>query len=409
MNPKPYIQTHAVSNLATFLGENLDSTAKSLDAAMDVFLDFVKIKMKNAGNADDLHQILTQGGHTGNIINNFEEICIKPEKIQVLGKIGQNIYEHFSGQKVEIKSEYLASVHSIKKSSASTLLNIAGPLVLGQIGKERIEKHYATEDLYRGLIPQHLDTVFDSKASKPQLVQEVEKKKVTKLKEKTSTPSRKWVSILPWIILGVLCITPFLKNKPKDILGLFNKKTETDRLDSILNANPADFLPNDSEDTTIKLLPKEEIKKENISKTPEETKTKVKPAPTEKVEKKIVPVPVKKPSEVKKPEPKKIETLVTKTEAEKVIPSTKTANIPAGWSALSTGLFKKNSAEIINSSLLDKFLNKSVSIAPASNNRLAEDRAYAVQGYLIEKGNEKCTVMPKMNASTGSLVLIKVN
>jgi outer membrane protein OmpA-like peptidoglycan-associated protein len=222
--------------------------------------------------------------------------------------------------------------------------------------------------------------------------------------------------ILPWLILGIAGLSVFYFAK-------FSKKETSEMQAVVVTEKPQDdlisedFLP----DSAVANLPVEknivpipaEVKPEPIEKQPEQTKKL--PEPKQKPVVDEVKKEVAKPAEKKETPPlakSTKETPLTKNTE----PEIKT---PAGWSALSGVAFKKNSAEISNSSMINgiigqlKNANKSINISPLSsgNKTLAEDRAYALREMLIEKGvsEDQINVSKSISGSNPNGIVYRIS
>jgi len=79
--------------------------------------------------------VLKDGGHTGEILDDLPSLLGNFDKTQLLITIGSNIFNYFSGNKSNGIVEKLSTLNGIRKTSASSLVGLAAPLVLGALGK----------------------------------------------------------------------------------------------------------------------------------------------------------------------------------------------------------------------------------------------------------------------------------
>ncbi|MBK6979045.1 MAG: DUF937 domain-containing protein [Cytophagaceae bacterium] len=75
------------------------------------------------------------GEHTGSF-QNLENFSSNNEKTQLLITIGNNIVNHFLKNSANDVVEKISKIAEVRKTSASSLLSLAAPLVLGYIGKK---------------------------------------------------------------------------------------------------------------------------------------------------------------------------------------------------------------------------------------------------------------------------------
>ncbi|MBP6619071.1 MAG: DUF937 domain-containing protein [Leadbetterella sp.] len=395
---KKTITTKTIENLAAFLGEKTTDVESGIGLSLNSFIAGILKYAQSDVELKNIINVLNDGGHTGDILNNIESFSSNFEKTQLLVTIGNNISAHFLGSKVSLLVEKISGISEIRKTSASSLLSLSAPIVLGFIGKTMKENsldlvglrnHFKEiNDPIIHSLPPAINNIFQFKKSvnspiPANLTASNPEKKV----QNSTNKKVNWLIILPWLILGIagLSVLYFAKFAKKEIseipITVVKEKPQDDLI-------PEDFLP----DSTVSNLPVEK----NIVPIPLE-----KNPPTE--EKKVVEENKSSGTkqqttaeEAKKESSKPIiknETPTTRISTESKIKEQDTKT-PSGWSTLNGTAFKKNSAEISNSSVINglfgqlKNTNKTIRISPLSggNKALAEDRAYALREFLIEKG-----------------------
>lgn len=425
-----YVSEKALENLSSFLGESKSSVESGLILSLNSFMAGLSKHSNSDVETTKIIKILNDGGHTGDILNNFEGFSENYEKTQLLVTIGNNIVNHFIGAKSNSLIEKIADISEIKKTSASSLLSLSGPFILGFIGKSIKENNLNTSELttyfkeINSSVPQTLppaiSNIFqikknnDSPASENKIVGQISKPLETK-------DSSNWGNILPWVLLAVLGIGTIYYSK------VYKNKNNTDqntlevpfiKQDS-LELLPEDFLPDlsdslNAKEKNIVVLPKEE--KPGVSE--EESKPAFKnieklPAAIDTKPKLIEPKKAEENSDVKKGAPKKLE------ESPKDKPKeSNDISIPSGWKSVNGQAFRKNSAELTNENILNSILaqlknsNKKIEISPLSgqNKALAEDRAYALREKLIEKGvdEDKIKVLEAQKGNDPNGVVFKI-
>ena len=132
---KNYISEKALENLSSFLGESKSSVESGLTLSLNSFMAGLSKHSNSDLETNKIIKVLNDGGHTGDILNNFEGFSENDEKTQLLVTIGNNIVNHFIGSKSNSLIEKIADISDIKKTSASSLLSLSGPFILGFIGK----------------------------------------------------------------------------------------------------------------------------------------------------------------------------------------------------------------------------------------------------------------------------------
>ena len=425
-----YVSEKALENLSSFLGESKSSVESGLILSLNSFMAGLSKHSNSDVETTKIIKILNDGGHTGDILNNFEGFSENYEKTQLLVTIGNNIVNHFIGTKSNSLIEKIADISEIKKTSASSLLSLSGPFILGFIGKSIKENNLNTSELtayfkeINSSVPQTLppaiSNIFqikknnDSPASENKIVGQISKPLETK-------DSSNWGNILPWVLLAVVGIGTIYYSKVYKNKNNTNQNTlevpfiKQDSLELL----PEDFLPDlsdslNAKEKNIVVVPKEE--KPGVIE--EESKPAVKnieklPAATDTKPKLIEPKKVEENSDVKKGAAKKLE------ESPKDKPKeSNNFSIPSGWKSVNGQAFRKNSAELTNENVLNSILaqlknsNKKIEISPLSgqNKALAEDRAYALREKLIEKGvdEDKIKVLEAQKGNDPNGVVFKI-
>ncbi|MDP1815652.1 MAG: DUF937 domain-containing protein [Leadbetterella sp.] len=422
---KNTITAKTVENLATFLGENTANVESGIGLCLNSFMAGVlkyghsDVELKNIIN------VLNDGGHTGDILNNIESFSSNFEKTQLLVTIGNNISSHFLANKVQLLVEKISGISEIRKTSASSLLSLSAPIVLGFIGKTMKENNFDLVGLRNHFkeinepiinsLPPAINNIFQFKKTVNTPVPgNLQSSPVVK-KEKTKSKVN-FLVILPWLILGiaglsVLYFAKFAKKETTDMpVATITEKPQDDLI-------PEDFLP----DSSVANLPVEK----NIVPIPYEVKPEPIQKPADEVKKS--PETTQKPNvaevkkELSKPAEKKETTsLVNNTKETPTIKnSTSEIKTPAGWSAINGTAFKKNSAEISNSTMINGIIsqlknsNKNINISPLSsgNRTLAEDRAYALREMLIEKGisEDQINVSKSISGSNPNGIVYRIS
>jgi OmpA-OmpF porin, OOP family len=302
---------------------------------------------------------------------------------------------------------------------------LSAPIVLGFIGKTMKENNFDLVGLRNHFkeinepiinsLPPAINNIFQFKKTVNTPVPGNLQSSPVVNKEKTKSKVN-FLVILPWLILGiaglsVLYFAKFAKKETTDMpVATITEKPQDDLI-------PEDFLP----DSSVANLPVEK----NIVPIPSEVKPEPIQKPADEVKKS--PETTQKPSvaevkkELSKPAEKKETTsLLNNTKETPTIKnSASEIKTPAGWSAINGTAFKKNSAEISNSTMINGIIsqlknsNKNINISPLSsgNRTLAEDRAYALREMLIEKGisEDQINVSKSVSGSNPNGIVYRIS
>lgn len=381
---KDKLTDSVIEKVSNFLGEHPENIGSALNSSVPIVLGGI---MRNASNDEDTSKVmdvLKDGGHTGEILDDLPSLLSNFDKTQLLITIGTNIFNHFTGSKSNAIVEKLSSLTGIRKTSASSLVGLAAPLVLGALGKVVNKEGLGVSGLTRLLADQR-ESVFG--ALPPVIANQLNFKGTTsavkpqneeKPKEikKDTKESKGFLSWIPWVLIGLVFLAGlayFWKYRksikpaePTSEVAVLPKQDSTFTDNSIsASTNPADTTSGFSNTEIAK--PIDEVK------TPEKT------------------VEEKPEAEEPKKEEKKVtfDNVFANRPIEEQLKNTKT------WISLSTN-FKNNSAEISSKGDLDavvKYLkaNRKANITIAGGSQslkgtLGEDRAYAIREVLLERG-----------------------
>lgn len=387
-NIKGSISDTTVHNLSGYLGEDFNGTRLGLDLGINAFLASVIKFVGSEKSAKNLLNILSDGGHTGDIFNNIESFSGNLEKSKLLETIGSNIANHFFSSNTTKIGDWISDMAGIKKNSSASLLNFSAPLVLGFLGKTVREKNMNSSDLKAYLydegeevsagLPMSITSLLNlPKFTKAKSSPQKHNTAVSELNKDEQRKESNLGMILPWILLflvGALIYYFASVNSKK-------RKLEKAEITAVADTlHPEEFLPLDS----VKMNESDSAKDEDKTKT-EAEKPIVTATPPPAIEKKIEPVKVEtgaKRVETAKPQERKTPAVV-------MVSNT----TPSGYTQISGGAFNKSSAEIVSKSSLQaltaqlKSSGKKITLTPLKGaGRIGEDRAYAIRDFLLESG-----------------------
>ena len=132
---KDKLTDSVIEKVSNFLGEHPENISLALDKAVPTVLGGIIQNTTTEESAGKVMDVLKDGGHTGEILDDLPNLLGNFDKTQLLITIGTNIFNHFLGNKSNGIVETISSLSNIRKTSASSLVGLATPLVLGALGK----------------------------------------------------------------------------------------------------------------------------------------------------------------------------------------------------------------------------------------------------------------------------------
>lgn len=427
---KEKISEKTLSNLSSYLGEKDADVSSGLNLSLNTFMSGLLSSSKTEADAQKIIKVLEDGGHTGEILNNLESFTGNFEKTQLLVTIGNNIANHFLGNKSNLIIQKLSDIAEIKKTSASSLLSISAPIALGFLGKKVKENNLNAAGLFAyfqeinegvlNALPPVFTNIFQEKKEVTSSTVKASKKETKvekKIKEVKKESAIKWGNVLPWVFLilaGILSLYFYSQKNRENNVDLSEITVVKEKKEDLV---PEDFLPDGS---TLGELPEKNVvdtaKTKDAFKSLENNEPQASSPVTAAPEVSTLPAPPQKKvetqKEVTKPAYKpQVEATVKEQPAKK--------SIPSGFSGLNGSAFRRNSAEV--TALVDiknimnkaKESNKTVIISPlkGGNARLSEDRAYAIREKMIELGlpQNQVKVGSSLSGSDQNGVVYKLN
>ncbi len=133
---KDQLTSDAVGKISDFLGESSENTQGALGAAFPTLLGSLMEKASSTDGAGSLLGMLKDGGHDGGILSNLGDMLSSSDGISSLLSGGSGIISSLLGDKVGGIIDLIANVSGIKKSSSSSLLSMAAPILMGVLGRQ---------------------------------------------------------------------------------------------------------------------------------------------------------------------------------------------------------------------------------------------------------------------------------
>lgn len=133
---KDQLTTAAVGKISGFLGESESGTTSALGAVLPTLLGSVMGKASTTEGATGLLGMLKNDNHDGGMLGGLGDMLGSGNGISSLLSGGSGIISSLLGDKVGGIVDLISNVSGIKKSSSSSLLSMAAPILMGVIGKQ---------------------------------------------------------------------------------------------------------------------------------------------------------------------------------------------------------------------------------------------------------------------------------
>ncbi len=408
-----------IEKISSFLGESPENTETAMQATLPTILGGLVQQGTTDDGAKKIMDIIKDGGHTGDILNNLSGLLDNFDKLQLLITIGTNIFNHFFGNTSSILIDKVANLSSLKNSSSSSLLGLTAPMVLGAIGyvvqKENLgisglknllnDQRENVSKALPSIIAPHLPlrSISPIQEEEPIIATPVAEKvsKTPKVEALKSDKDKSVISnLLPWIFLVVLALVSFYY--------LRSCRTNIDE------KSPSSLMETDSltTDGMTGIIDDSSEISDDIDTNEQYNPTPKKNATTNTDQ------PLKN-SNRNRDSPARSTSSNQSTAAERSSGSllnAQTLRNSRSWVSVSSNSFGSNNAEIRNSdeiNAISAYLQQNptatVSIAPTGSGRVAEDRAYAVREQLYQKGIAISRILMASPRNDNGGVSIKLN
>lgn len=406
---KDKLTDSVIEKVSNFLGEHPENISLALDKAVPTVLGGIIQNTTTEESAGKVMDVLKDGGHTGEILDDLPNLLGNFDKTQLLITIGTNIFNHFLGNKSNGIVETISSLSNIRKTSASSLIGLATPLVLGALGKVIAREGMGVSGLMK-LLNEQRDAVLaalppvlinklitkDEPINKRAAKEQAREKKKEKEKDANPNPNASGAAVwIPWVLLALVLIAI--------LFYVFKYKKQQD--------SQAQSLP--LADTTATVIPDTSsfntVPKDTLTITTPVEKIEPKPADTKVIDKK---------ASLPKIEEKSVSNSDNSSGSGESISNA--LNNSSSWIGLPNLNFRKGSAEISGKGDINdlvRFLKNNskarITIAGGSQSgggTLGEDRAYALREALLEKGvrESQIDVQSKTVSDVDAKITVKV-
>ena len=121
---------------SSFLGESESNTTKAMGAALPAVLGSLIQKGSTQSGAGTIMDMLSGGNHDGGIFNNIGSMLGGGSDTSNMISTGSSLLKSLMGNKLGSIVDMISTFSGIGKSSSSSLLSMAAPMVMGMIGKQ---------------------------------------------------------------------------------------------------------------------------------------------------------------------------------------------------------------------------------------------------------------------------------
>lgn len=125
---------------SSFLGESSTNTSSAMGAALPSILGSLISKGSTQSGASGIMDMITKGGFDGGMLSNLGSMFGGGEATSGLMNSGSSILSSLMGDKLGGVVDLITSVSGMKKSSSSSLLSMAAPMLMSMIGKQVMGK-----------------------------------------------------------------------------------------------------------------------------------------------------------------------------------------------------------------------------------------------------------------------------
>jgi len=133
---KGYITPELISTASGVLGEPESGIAKAISASFPAILSGLVNKSGDTNTMNSVMNLVTENsGVTGSILSNLPSLLSNGSSASNVLDLGGKFMNLIFGNKSGIVSETIANASGIRSSSATSLLSLAGPILLGHFAK----------------------------------------------------------------------------------------------------------------------------------------------------------------------------------------------------------------------------------------------------------------------------------
>jgi OmpA-OmpF porin, OOP family len=132
---KGHLNDDVMGAASSFLGENAGATKSAMGAILPSLLGGMASQASTTSGASGLMNMLSSGGHDGSILDNLGGLLGGGSATQGLMDSGSGILSSLLGNKMGTIASWIAQFAGIKSGSATSLMSMAAPMLMGLVGK----------------------------------------------------------------------------------------------------------------------------------------------------------------------------------------------------------------------------------------------------------------------------------
>jgi outer membrane protein OmpA-like peptidoglycan-associated protein len=134
---KGYLTPDIIQKAASFVGESESATQKAMNGIVPTLIAGLASQASTSGGADKLSRMLDTGRYDGSALNNLGSLFSGGETTQKAITQGKDTLSSLFGNKTEGLIDQIARFAGLRTGSASSLLALILPLILGLLGRQR--------------------------------------------------------------------------------------------------------------------------------------------------------------------------------------------------------------------------------------------------------------------------------
>lgn len=211
---KKQLSSDILQKAAAFVGEDIGATQKALNAILPSLLGGIVNQSTSISSATNLMNTLTSDGHDGSIFNSLSNLLNGGSATQGLLAAGDGIIKNLFGNKTSGIVDWIASYAGIKTGSASGLMSMVAPVVMGAIGKQILGSQTGISGLMnllsgqnnfiKNALPAGLSSVLglsNLRLETPSVVSTAQAEKIASEAHSIVAEKSLLSRVLPWFIL----------------------------------------------------------------------------------------------------------------------------------------------------------------------------------------------------------------
>jgi OmpA-OmpF porin, OOP family len=144
---KDNLTPEMISKAANLVGEDTGKTATAMSGILPAIMGTVVGKASTTDGASGIMSMLSSGGHDGGMMDNLGSMLGGGSSTDGVMSAGSGILSSLLGDKMGGIVSAISNFAGIKSGSASSLMNLAAPMVMGVIGKQVSGENMGTSGL----------------------------------------------------------------------------------------------------------------------------------------------------------------------------------------------------------------------------------------------------------------------